>query len=150
MLSKLQQFYRRYFTDTENSQETLDHQLQLSCAVLMVEMIYADEQVTEHEQDKIRQLLRQKFSLTDEEMESLLELADEKKHNATDYYAFTSLLNNHYSQQQKIALVTDLWSLAYADDELDKYEEHLVRRLADLLHVPHHEFIQAKHRIQDT
>jgi len=74
----------------------------------------------------------------------LIELANAEKHEATDYYTFTSLINEHYSQQQKIKLVEDLWRLAYADNELDKYEEHLLRRLSELLHVPHKDFIRTK------
>ena len=77
----------------------------------------------------------------------MIGLSHSEKHEATDYYAFTSLLNAHYTQQQKIKLVEDLWQLAYADNELDKYEEHLLRRLADLLHVPHHDFIRTKHKV---
>jgi len=145
MLDKLQQFFHHYLSDTGNNQEPLEHRLQLACAVLMVEMIYVDNEVTETEQQRIRQLLHQEFSLAEDETESLLELATDRKRQATDYYAFTSLLNKHYTQQQKTNLIADLWSLAYADGNLDKYEEHLVRRLADLLHVPHHSFIKTKY-----
>ncbi len=150
MLTKLQQFFNRYMQDTTQNTETLEHRLQLACAVLMVEMIDIDEIVTDTENNKIRQLLNLKFQLSDTEIESLLELATSRKQDATDYYAFTSLLNKHYNQQQKINLIADLWSLAYADNELNRYEEHLVRRLADLLHVPHNEFIKTKHQIHNN
>ena len=113
----------------------------------MVEMLYADEQVTSEEDSKLRELIKQRFELKDSEIEDLIELAHNEKHEATDYFSFTSLLNEHYTQQQKMKLVEDLWQLAYADDQLDKYEEHLLRRLADLLHVPHKDFIRTKHKI---
>ncbi len=145
MLDKLQQFFHHYLSNTEDNQKPLEHRLQLACAVLMVEMIYVDNEVTDTEQQKIRQLFNQEFNLAEDETESLLKLATDKKRQATDYYAFTSLLNEHYTQQQKINLVADLWSLAFADGKLDKYEEHLVRCLADLLHVPHHAFIKTKY-----
>ena len=64
---------------------------------------------------------------------------------ATDYYQFTSLINEFYTQQQKRELITRLWHMAYADNRIHKFEEHLVRRLADLLHVPHSAFMQSKH-----
>ena len=146
MLSHLQRFFNRYIDAAGTPEASLPHRLQLAHAALMVEIMHVDDNVTAGEEEKIRQLLNDKFQLADSEIESLLELANEKKHEATDYFEFTSLLNEHYSQQQKIALVKDLWSLAYADNKLDKYEEHLVRRLADLLHVPHHEFIKTKHQ----
>ncbi len=113
----------------------------------MVEMLHADEQVTAEEEAKLQRLLKQRFELSDTEIEALVDLAHNEKHQATDYYAFTSLLNEHYSQPQKIKLVEDLWQLAYADEQLDKYEEHLLRRLAELLHVPHQDFIRTKHKV---
>ncbi len=146
MLTKLQQFFDQYLnTDPEHS-VPLEHRLQLASAALMVEMTHADEEVTIEEEVKIRQLLKQQFNLSQEEIKSLILLAHNEKHEATDYYAFTSLLNQLYTQQQKIKLVENLWLLAYADQQLDKFEEHLIRRLADLLHVPHKDFIRTKHK----
>lgn len=147
MLTKLQKFFDQYLGEKQQNETPLEHRLQLAAAALMVEMIHADETVTEHEEQQIRILIKQRFKLSKTEIEDLIGLAHSEKHEATDYYAFTSLLNTHYTQQQKIKLVEDLWQLAYADNELDKYEEHLLRRLADLLHVPHHDFIRTKHKV---
>ena len=146
MLTKLQHFFNQHLRESEKNAVSIEHRLQLSCAALMIEMIHVDEQITEQEETKIRNLLEEKFDLNKTETEELISLASNEKHDAVDYHAFTSLINNHYSQQQKIKLIADLWSLAYADSELDKYEEHLVRLLADLLHVSHQDFIQAKHK----
>ncbi|MBE9568056.1 MAG: TerB family tellurite resistance protein [Proteobacteria bacterium] len=147
MLTKLQQFFDQYLNDTSEQESPLQHRLQLASAALMVEVIHADDNVSAEEEIKIQQLLKQEFDLDNEEMTSLLELAHDKKHEATDYYHFTSLLNTHYTQEQKIKLVENLWRLAYADHQLDKFEEHLIRRLAELLHVPHQDFIRSKHKV---
>lgn len=147
MLTKLQKFFDRYLGDNSKKEAPLEHRLQLASAALMVEMIHVDEQITIEEEKKLQQLLRQRFELEDSEIEALIDLAHNEKHEATDYHAFTSLLNKHFTQQQKIKLVEDLWQLAYADNQLDKYEEHLLRRLAELLHVPHQDFIRTKHKI---
>lgn len=149
MLNKLQHFVDRYLSDKAEDNTPLEERLQLAAAALMVEMLYADEKITVQEEEKVRALLKIRFELDDNKIEALLDLAHREKHEATDYYAFTSLLNTHYTQQQKIKLVEDLWRLAYADEVLDKYEEHLLRRLAELLHVPHHEFIRTKHKVQN-
>jgi uncharacterized tellurite resistance protein B-like protein len=146
MLSKLQQFFDQYLKTETDTPQTLEHRLQLASATLMVEMLHADEQITDDEELKIQQLLNQRFQLTASEINALLELAHDKKHEATDYYEFTSLLNEHYSQPQKVKLVEDLWQLAYADNQLDKFEEHLLRRLSELLHVSHQDFIRTKHK----
>ncbi len=146
MLTKLQKFFDQYLSENTKEEFPLEHRLQLASAALMVEMLHVDEQVTPAEEEKLQLIIKQRFELSSAEIESLIDLAHNEKHQATDYYAFTSLLNEHYSQQQKIKLVEDLWQLAYADHHLDKYEEHLLRRLADLLHVPHQDFIRTKHK----
>ncbi|MBL4712238.1 MAG: TerB family tellurite resistance protein [Gammaproteobacteria bacterium] len=150
MLTKLQKFFDQYLKETAESKKPLEHRLQMATAALMVEMLHVDEQVTAEESEKLCQILKQRFTLDATETQSLIELAHTEKHKATDYYQFTTLLNTHYTQQQKIQLVEDLWQLAYADHQLDKYEEHLLRRLSDLLHVPHKDFMQTKHKVLKT
>jgi len=146
MITKLQQFFNRYLVEDARDAIPLERRLQMATAALMVEMLHVDYRVTAEEEGELRLLLKQRFKLDNSEIEALIELARHEKREATDYYAFTSLINEHYTQQQKIDLVEDLWQLAYADRELDKYEEHLLRRLADLLHVPHRDFIRTKHK----
>lgn len=146
MLTKLQKFFDLYLNKDIKAEIPLQRRLQMASAALMVEMLHVDEQVTTEEDEKLRLLLKQRFNLDSSEIEALIDLAHNEKHEATDYFQFTSLLNEHYSQQQKIDLVEDLWQLAYADHELDKYEEHLLRRLSELLHVPHQDFIRTKHK----
>lgn len=149
MISRIKKFFESQLSLSETSSQTdIDHRLKLSCAVLLFEMVNVDETIHESERLKMRYALQQQFDISDAETEELIALAREEKEGATDYYQFTSLINRHYSQAQKILLVEQLWHIAYADNRLDKYEEHLVRRLAELLHVPHRHFIQTKHRAE--
>jgi uncharacterized tellurite resistance protein B-like protein len=73
-------------------------------------------------------------------------MAEEERSESTDYYQFTSLINGNYTLEQKVCLVELLWRIAYANENLHQYEEHLVRKIADLLYVPHSAFIAAKFR----
>lgn len=146
MIVKIKQFFEQHIIVTESvSTDALEHQLRLACAALMIEVLYADYSVGQGELDTLRQVLQDNFDLEKNEADRLIELAEEERAEATDYYQFTSLINEFYSQQQKRELVTRLWQMAYADHSVHKFEEHLVRRLADLLHVPHSAFIQSKH-----
>lgn len=146
MIVKIKQFFEQHIIVTESvSTDALEHQLRLACAALMIEVLYADYSVAQGELDTLRQVLQHNFGLENGEADRLIELADEERAEATDYYQFTSLINEFYTQEQKRDLVTRLWQMAYADDSVHKFEEHLVRRLADLLHVPHSAFIQSKH-----
>ena len=147
MIVKIRRFFEQYIIVTESiSEDELEHQLQLACAALMIEVLYADYSVDQSEIDTLRKALQENFDLKKEEADKLIQLAEEERSQATDYYQFTSLINEFYTQQQKRELVTRLWQMAYADHTVHKFEEHLVRRLADLLHVPHSAFIQSKHR----
>jgi uncharacterized tellurite resistance protein B-like protein len=112
----------------------------------MIEVLYADYSVNQGELDILRDTLQENFGISREETLELIQLAEAERTEATDYYQFTSLINEHYTQQQKRELVTRLWQMAYADKTVHKFEEHLVRRLSDLLHVPHSAFIQGKHK----
>ena len=148
--SKLKSFFDRHFSTSAENNDNIEHELNLACAALMLEMIRADDVIVEEELRSLLALIKNKFGITAEETAELIELAKDKMHNATDYFQFTSLLNEHYSQEQKRHLIKNLWELAFADDVIDKYEEHLVRNLAELLHVPHAEFIKMKHLAQKS
>jgi len=146
MIIKIRRFFEQYIVVTENiSKDELEHQLQLACAALMIEVLYADYSVDQSEIDTLSETLQDNFDLNKDEANKLIQLAEEERAGATDYYQFTSLINEFYTQQQKRELVTRLWQMAYADHTIHKFEEHLVRRLADLLHVPHSAFMQSKH-----
>lgn len=146
MIIKIKRFFEQYIIVAENiSEEELEHQLQLACAALMIEVLYADYSVGPGEIEALRKTLQDNFDLNEDEANKLIQLAEEERTDATDYYQFTSLINEFYTQKQKRELVTRLWQMAYADHTVHKFEEHLVRRLADLLHVPHSAFMQSKH-----
>ncbi len=146
MILKIKRFFEQHIIVTETiSGDELNHQLQLACAALMIEVLYADYSVEPGELDTLLETLQDNFDLTRDEAANLIQLAEEERAESTDYYQFTSLINEFYSQQQKRDLVTRLWQMAYADHTVHKFEEHLVRRLANLLHVPHSAFIQSKH-----
>ncbi|MCU7800717.1 MAG: TerB family tellurite resistance protein [gamma proteobacterium symbiont of Lucinoma myriamae] len=124
------------------------HQLRLATAALLIEMMNQDDKVHETEKQAVRQALKDNFMLSDEESAELYQLAHEEVKNATDYYQFTRLIAEHFSQQQKIKIIELLWQVAYADNHLDSYEEHMVRRIAELIYVSHQDFIQTKLRVQ--
>ena len=126
------------------------HQLNLAAAALLIEMILQDDHVDKAEVAQVKKILLSQFDLSAAEMESLYALAEEEKHLATDYHQFTKLVASHYTQPQKIQLIESLWRVAYADKVLDKYEEHMVRRISDLIHVSHKDFMQAKHRAENS
>ena len=76
-------------------------------------------------------------------------IAEDAIEDAHDLYQFTRLMNEHYDYAGRKQLVTQLWRVAYADGRVDKFEEHIIRRIAGLLHVDNRDFIQAKITARD-
>lgn len=138
-----------FFDQFNNKNEPINeaHQLKLASASLLIEMIRMDHKIEKTEHDMVKALIKKDFDLSEEETETLFTLAEEESQNAIDYYRFAKLINKEYDNSQKITVIENLWHIAYADGELDKYEEHYLRKVADLLHIPHKEFIKAKHRV---
>jgi len=143
MLNKINQFFTLLFDDSAaNSKQVLP--IEVACAVLLCEVMRADNVYTDQEQQKLTEILNEKFNLTADEVTTVLAQAIELSENASDFYQFTSRLNQHYSLNERINIVTLLWQIAYADGELDSIEEHIIRKIADLLHLRHSEYIATK------
>ncbi|RJP66143.1 MAG: TerB family tellurite resistance protein [Comamonadaceae bacterium] len=120
------------------------HTLQLATAVLLVEVMRAEPTLQDSERDAVLTALRRKFALSDDELQRLLELAHDTARTAYDYQRFTGLMNERFSQPQKIAVVEAMWEVAFADHHLDAHEHHVISKVAGLLHVTHGEYIAAK------
>ncbi len=121
-----------------------EHAYQLATAALLMEISRADQDVSDAERDAVTQAVRRTFDLDDTETSALVELAEAEAEDATSLYDFTRLINDNFDHQQKQRVVEMLWQVAFADGNADNYEEHLIRRIADLIHVPHRGFIRAK------
>lgn len=125
------------------------HRARLAAAALMVEVLRADDEAAEAERHAVLEALARKFGLDAEESRALVALAEVEAREAHDCWQFTSAINAGFSPQQKERLVEELWRVAFADGSLHRREEHLIRRVADLIHVPHSAFIRAKLRVQE-
>ena len=126
------------------------HTHQLAVAVLLVEVMRAEPGAGPAEQHAVLTALRRKFALTDDELDRLLELAHAEAQALYDYHRFTSVLNERFTQPQKIALVEALWAVAYADLHVEAQENHAISKIAGLLHVTHGEYIGAKMRAKEA
>ena len=122
------------------------HSLELAGAALLMEISRADHDVSAVEQEVIRTSIKQVFHLTDSEIEDIVATAEHAVETAVSLFDFTAVVNERFTREQKIELIEMLWMVAYADDNLDHYEEYYVRKIADLLHVSHSDYIRTKHR----
>jgi uncharacterized tellurite resistance protein B-like protein len=116
----------------------------LAVAALLVEVLRADYDVAASERRQVVTSLSRLLGLDDEQGRALIEEAERHIDQAHDLYQFTSQVNRAFGESDKVRLLEALWRVARADAIVHKYEEHLIRRVADLLHVPHSGFISAK------
>lgn len=147
MLNQIKLFFERHLT-LSAPEDVSEEKLQLAAIALFLEMMVIDDKIEPKEQALIFSLIQQNFSLTAEQATSLMALAEQQRKQATDYFQFTSLINKEYSLEQKIKLIESLWKIAFIDGVLDMNEEYLVRKIADLLYVPHTDFIMAKNQVK--
>lgn len=130
--------------NTTDTQANTADKLHLASAALLLELTRADHVADEAETTALLGILRKTFGLDEQQLKTLWELAQEEAHQATSLYQFTSLINDSYGYAEKNRLLQHLWEVAWADGRVDRYEEHLIRKIADLLYLSHGDFIRAK------
>lgn len=143
MLAKIKEFFREEIS--ADDQAVPQERLELAAAALMIEVASADEDYGAAELATLTGILRETFQLDQQRIDELTTLAHEEKDSATSLYQFTYLINQQATPEQKFEILNGMWRVAYADGSLDKYEEHIIRKVAELLYIPHSEFIRAKH-----
>ena len=122
----------------------------MATAALFVEMIRVDFEVTAEERASLEREVRSALDLSELETRELIELAEKEADESIELFQFTRLIDQAYPPEQKIELVERLWRLAFSDAYIDKQEEHMVRKVANLLHVSHRDFIAAKQRARSA
>ncbi|MCW8091472.1 tellurite resistance TerB family protein [Alteromonas sp. ASW11-130] len=127
-----------------NDQKEESLSVELATAALLSEIIRADRETDERELNAYKAILDKQFSLTDEARQSLVVEGRETAEEAVDLVQFTQAINQQCDNEKKQAILKGLWQVAYADNNIAPIEEHIIRRIADLLHIPHSQFIKAK------
>ncbi len=145
MIAKLKQLLADF---NAAAPEQRQHTIELAAACVLIELSRADMDSSAKERVKISAALEEMFSLSSSDIEQLMDEADSNAKLATSTYEFTSVIKDHFDDTQRVELLVALWRVAYADGVLDKYEEHFIRKVSDLLYVSHSDFIRAKHRVQ--
>lgn len=143
MLDTIQEFFQRTLAQPEQrDNQTIT--LELASAALLFEIARADYDTSDAELEALRRMLLQRYQLSEADVDELMAMARDEVEDAVDHYQFVSLIKDHYGYEQRCELVALMWQLAWADGSVDALEEHRIRRLADLLHVSHSDFIRTK------
>ena len=134
MISKIKGFFAKNVLESDDASVKSE---QLAAAALLVEVMVIDGNLDEQELASISQTLCQILELSSDQVDELILLSRDEVSEATSLYQFTR-------EDQKMKLLTAMWRVAYADGHLDKHEEGIIRRVADLLHILHSDYIRCK------
>jgi uncharacterized tellurite resistance protein B-like protein len=149
MLSSIRTFFNTHLSRPgERPPEDTEQVARRAAAALLLEMTHMDDAPQPIERETVSALVRECFGMSYSQAEALLGCADAERNASTDYFQFTTLINEHYGPEDKARLVSALWRVALADERLGRYEEYLVRKVSELLYVPHTVFIHAKHEAE--
>ena len=143
MLKKIRSIFTKTSEDI-TEKEQVSQKIDKTCTALIIEVALADKVFDESEVNLLKEMLLKAYTLEAEDIQDLIENAEKSVEDSTSLYEYTREVNDNFDYESKLNLIDQLWRIAFADGHLDKYEEHVVRKIADLIHISHNDFIQSK------
>jgi uncharacterized tellurite resistance protein B-like protein len=143
MLKKIRSIFTKTSEDI-TEKEQVSQKIDKTCTALIIEVALADKVFDESEVNLLKEMLLKAYTLEAEDIQDLIENAEKSVEESTSLYEYTREVNDNFDYESKLNLIDQLWRIAFADGHLDKYEEHVVRKIADLIHISHNDFIQSK------
>jgi len=138
-------FFKKIFQkDPSEDLEIDEHGSIKACIALMLETSMADDLLDESEIKTLKTTLINDFKLEETEIDELIEISKKNVDDSTSLYDFTRDINDNFESQERIKLIESMWKIAYADGNIDKFEEHIIRKVSNLIYVSHSDFIKAK------
>jgi uncharacterized tellurite resistance protein B-like protein len=150
MLRSFRGLLKRAFQIDSPKSQNEGHDLQLAAAALLVEAMHADHEAKAEERHHLRYALQSLFALTEQETRNLIDRAERRAEQAVSLYDFTSTIKDEFSDEQKKQLLVLMWRIVLSDSVLDRYEDHLLHQVAELIYVSHSQFMHAKHLAQQS
>ena len=150
MINKIKDLISNFSKKEELNEEPDLSLLNSACAELLVEIAFADKDFEEREKQSLKESLIQTYGIEESKIQEIIDDAQLTVNESTSLYGYTRIVNDEFEYNDKLDLLRNLWKVAYADDNLDKYEEHLLRKISDLIHISHSDYINIKLEIRDN
>ena len=145
MLKKIKSLFFKT-SEEETTEVQVAQTIDKTCASLIIEVAFADKVFDESEINLLKKMLLDTYSLKLDDANELIANAEKTVNESTSLYGYTREVNDNFDYQSKLDLLDQLWRMAFADGNIDKYEEYVVRKISDLIHISHNDFIQSKLR----
>ena len=130
----------------KNDQQKPEFEIELIGAVLAYEIARSDGDISDSELSLLIEETKKialEVNKTDAEILSIIETYSK---NSVSFHEFIADINNDFSKEEKLSLISFLWDVAYADSKLDVDEERLIRRIADLIRIKDIDVLKLKDR----
>ncbi len=146
-------FNVKNFFQTPDTQDRVDNEspekmIQIATCALFLEIANSDEHFSDEERQTIIEILKNEFSLTEDEVQNLIKKTEHTLDESIDLWQFTNLINKHFSDEDKAKILENLWRIIYTDEILDTYEDYLAHKIANLLRLPHKTLIDTKLKVK--
>ncbi|PLW76297.1 TerB family tellurite resistance protein [Cohaesibacter celericrescens] len=148
MFESLMQMFRDVAGDSDDSNVFSDGDHRVAAAALLVHLIAIDGVIEPEEQAKMRDILKQRFSLSDSDTSDLIAVASKRDDEAVDLYSFTSKLKHQLDEEGRIEIIEMMWELVFADGKIHEFEDNLVWRVSELMGVSRRDRIRTRQNVQ--
>ena len=134
---------KKIFKKESQEKETISD-VNLAAAIILIEVSYSDFEIKDVEIEKIIKFFEKDLNLSKEKSIWLNNEAQKLHADTNCLRKYIKLINENYNKEKKMRLINIAWKIAKADDEVDKYEEHRIRKISELLYLNHADFIKEK------
>jgi uncharacterized tellurite resistance protein B-like protein len=148
MLDIVKRFFNKATAEfSEDTNQHTAHDIRIATCALFVEIARIDEKFTDAEMETILSILQEKYGLSQDHADALIEEAEKELEKSVDLWQFAKLINENYSNEEKIEIIETLWRIVYVDGKMDRYEHYLMNKLQNLLRLSHDQLIAAKLKV---
>ena len=144
MIKRIKDLLSNFSNQEEVIEDEKISSLDKACSALLIEVAYADKVFDESEINSLKESLKETYDIDEEIINELISDAKKTIDESTSLYEYTRVVNDEFDYTDKLELLSRIWKLAFADGNLDKYEDHLIRKISDLIHISHSDFIKIK------
>tara|TARA_B100000902_G_scaffold364568_1_gene384623 strand:- start:401 stop:853 length:453 start_codon:yes stop_codon:yes gene_type:complete len=144
MIKRIKDLLSNFSNQEEDVDDEKISSLDKACSALLIEVAYADKIFDESEIISLKESLKETYDIDDIIIDELISDAKKTVDESTSLYEYTRVVNDEFEYSDKLELLSRIWRLAFADGNLDKYEDHLIRKISDLIHISHSDFIKIK------